>query len=247
MQYPSKPASLKPVLGLRAPWKALHRLPSLMIGASLLMAAAGGCQDESGIPLSHAGLSQSADTAARLLRLDECADLPAAEEHVRRMVTLVNAERAKHRLPPLRAEATLMQIADFYACRMAEAHFFAHVDPYDGSTVDSRATSFGYPFMKIGENLATGQRAAEEVFDDWMKSPGHRANILDPAFTEIGVSVKLGGPNGPYWVQEFGRPYSDPGELQSLESANTPELPTPSSGPAVSDSEQAPASTQIAD
>ncbi|OQZ06623.1 MAG: hypothetical protein B6D36_04035 [Planctomycetes bacterium UTPLA1] len=43
-----------------------------------------------------------------------------------------------------------------------------------------------------------------------MASPGHRANILDPDFTEIGLAVKLGGADGPFWVQEFGRPSSEP-------------------------------------
>ncbi|RIK63473.1 MAG: hypothetical protein DCC65_15715 [Planctomycetota bacterium] len=191
--------------GADARWRRLA-VPTLLAGLFL-----GACQDDPTGGLSKADLAAPGAAAARLLRLDACTDAPSAEERIREMLEAVNAERARHDLPPLRTESTLMQIADFYACRLAEGGFFSHVDPYDASTVDSRATSFGYPFMKIGENLAVGQQSVSEVLRDWMNSPGHRMNILDPAFTEIGLAVKVGVGSGPFWVQEFGRPFAEEG------------------------------------
>jgi hypothetical protein len=169
-----------------------------------------GCQDQSALP--SLGASSANDphlTASRLLFMDLCQDAPGKPAVVRDLLRSVNAERAKARLAPLRLNDTLNQVADFYACRLIEGDFFSHVDPYDGSTVDARAAHFGYPFLKIGENLAAGQQSVEQVVAEWMNSPGHRANLLDPAFVEIGMAVKVGGKLGVYWVQEFGRPVTD--------------------------------------
>ncbi len=143
------------------------------------------------------------------------------------MIDAVNAERARHKLAPVHGEATLMQIADFYACRLVEGGFFAHEDPIGGSTVDGRAADFGYAFWKIGENLAAGQQSVDEAMAAWLASPSHRAILLDPAFTELGVAVKAGGPNGIYWVQEFGRPITD-GEADSTSPAHAESASQPS-------------------
>ncbi len=167
------------------------------------------CQEQTTLPLPALAADQASDSSRAALA-DRCQDLPDRQALIVAMVDAVNAERARHNLPPLRPQATLMRIADFYGCRLVEGDFFSHQDPFDKSTVDSRAAHFGYAFLKIGENLAAGQQSVQQALDDWMASAGHRANILDPAFTEMGVAVKTGGPFGPYWVQEFGRPISEP-------------------------------------
>lgn len=171
------------------------------------------CQEGSPLPLKNSDLTDPASATARLLDLDTCTDPPLNEVLLTRLVDSINQQREKAGLRAVRREDTLMVIADFYACRLAEGGFFSHRDPFDNSTVDSRAISFGYPFYKVGENLAAGQLGVDEVVEAWMASPGHRANILDPDFTEIGVAVKLGGSDGPYWVQEFGRPSNEPVRL----------------------------------
>ncbi len=183
-----------------------HRLHSFT-AFGLVLALLAGCQEDPRLHLAQPDLSPG-DAAARMLRVDICDDLPSSDAIIRKVIDAINAERAKLQRSALEPETTLMQIADFYACRLAEGGFFSHVDPFDASTVDSRATSFGYAFLKIGENLAAGQRTAEDVVRDWMESPGHRANILDPMFSEIGMSVKMGGSQGPFWVVEFGRPFT---------------------------------------
>ena len=63
-----------------------------------------------------------------------------------------------------------------------------------------------YDYYMIGENLAAGQATPAQVMADWMESAGHRANILEASFVELGVGVRTGGTYGTYWVQEFGRP-----------------------------------------
>jgi uncharacterized protein YkwD len=61
-------------------------------------------------------------------------------------------------------------------------------------------------FVTLGENLAGGQTTAASVVADWMDSPGHRDNILDPRWRDMGVGVRTGGHFGVYWVQMFGDP-----------------------------------------
>lgn len=118
----------------------------------------------------------------------------------------VNNERRNAGLAPVRYSAMLEQQAAAYACELIEYHFFAHVNPVTRSTLADRADEFGYAYWVIGENLAAGQTTPAKVMEDWMNSPGHRENILNPDFTELGVSVRVGGDHDIYWVQEFGRP-----------------------------------------
>lgn len=159
-----------------------------------------GCQDVD-IPF----VSPSPTAEARM-RPAVCTDAPDHDVLTQDLLAAINAERIKRRLPPLRTNTTLMQVADFYSCRLIDGRFFDHVDPFDGSTVDTRITDFGYAFQKVGENLAAGHKTAKDAVNAWLDSPGHRANLLDPAFTETGIAVKIGGDYGWYWVQEFGRP-----------------------------------------
>jgi uncharacterized protein YkwD len=176
-----------------------------------------GCQDDQAFsvgPWKMDGQSKSTTTSRAA-----CEDPPDASDLVQEILGAVNAQRAHAGVPLLRLDPTLTKVADFYACRLAEDGFFAHEDPFDGSTIDVRAANFGYPFLKIGENLAAGQWSVDQVMDDWMASPEHRANILDPAYTDIGIVVKLGGDCGTYWVQEFGRPLT-PGSISNPTPAN---------------------------
>jgi uncharacterized protein YkwD len=75
----------------------------------------------------------------------------------------------------------------------------------DGSTMRSRIDDTGYDWMAIGENVAMGQTSPEAVMQSWMNSAGHRRNILNPDFQELGVGYAEGG-GRPYWVQVFAKP-----------------------------------------
>ncbi len=150
------------------------------------------------------GTAASADPLAS--KYPECS-LPLTEEQWRtEIVRLVNTERTARGLGTLTINQTLQDQADEYACEMVHYNFFDHVNPVTGSTLGQRADEFKYDYTVVGENLAAGQRSPAQAFRDWMNSPGHRQNILEPRFTEIGVAVRTGGTYGTYWVQEFGRP-----------------------------------------
>lgn len=124
------------------------------------------------------------------------------------ILRLVNEKRSAAGIGTVTRNRTLEDQATQYACELIHDDFFAHVDPITGSTLRDRADDFGYDYWIIGENLAAGQRSPVEAITAWINSPCHRENILNPAFTELGVGVRVGGDYGVYWVQEFGRPTS---------------------------------------
>ncbi|MFG3343473.1 CAP domain-containing protein [Streptomyces sp. NPDC048018] len=117
------------------------------------------------------------------------------------VIALVNAERAKAGCGALTANATLTRAAQGHSDDMAARDFFDHTNP-DGADPGDRVSAAGYPWSTYGENIAMGQSSAEQVMESWMNSPGHRANILNCNFKEIGVGIHNSG--GPYWTQVFG-------------------------------------------
>jgi stress response protein SCP2 len=121
------------------------------------------------------------------------------------VVDRTNAERARHGLRTLAVDQRLAAAAQAHSADMVRRGFFAHESP-DGRQVWDRAVAAGYAYRKVAENIAAGQRTAEEVVRGWMGSPGHRANILDGDLTQIGVGRADGGSYGVYWTQVFGTP-----------------------------------------
>ena len=122
------------------------------------------------------------------------------------MLARVNAERRKAGAPPLSSNSRLDLAAQRHAEDMLARDYFAHQSP-EGKTVRERARAAGYDWRAIGENIAEGQLAAAEVMETWMHSPGHRRNILDKGFRELGVGLALGRSGDGYqtkWVQVFG-------------------------------------------
>src|SRR5215210_6934859 len=102
-----------------------------------------------------------------------------------------NPERGKAGAPPLALNADLQQAAQAHAQDMLARAFFAHKSP-SGTTVRERSRKAGYDWRTIGENIAEGQTSVNEVMTTWMNSKGHRENILNPAFRELGVGLVLG-------------------------------------------------------
>lgn len=119
------------------------------------------------------------------------------------VVALTNRERAAAGLRPLAVDPHLTTAAQAHCADMAARRFYSHTSPEGGEPWD-RAAAAGSSRRTIGENIACGQRSAAEVVEGWMNSPGHRANILKPAFTHIGAGYAGGGPAGTYWTQLFG-------------------------------------------
>jgi uncharacterized protein YkwD len=135
-----------------------------------------------------------------------------------------NAQRAMNgNLPPLAENATLDKIATLRLQDMFAKQYFAHISPSSSSAI-TVASSVGYSYIALGENLALGNFEGDQgVVTAWMESPGHRANILDTHYTQIGVAVGEGVYQGAIdWiaVQVFGRPASDcPAPSASLKAA----------------------------
>ncbi|WP_371526027.1 CAP domain-containing protein [Streptomyces sp. NBC_01283] len=119
------------------------------------------------------------------------------------VLRLTNAERTAAGLRPLSPDPLLTVAAQGHSADMVARAFYAHTSPEGGEPWD-RASTAGSTHRAIGENIACGQRTPAEVVDGWMNSPGHRANILKPSFTHLGVGFAGGGSAGTYWTQLFG-------------------------------------------
>ncbi|MER7873407.1 CAP domain-containing protein [Streptomyces solisilvae] len=119
------------------------------------------------------------------------------------VIALTNAERAAARLAPLAQDPRLAAAAQAHSDDMVARDFYSHTGP-EGHQPWDRARAAGATHRGIGENIACGQRSPAEVVRGWMDSPGHRANILKPDFTHIGVGHATGSRAGTYWTQVFG-------------------------------------------
>ena len=115
-----------------------------------------------------------------------------------------NAERKKEKLEPLTADPKLTEAARAHAANMAKLSKLDHT--LDEKTFEDRVKATGYKYRALGENIAWNQPAPKDVVESWMKSEGHRKNILNAEYTQIGVAVAKNDKGEPYWVQVFGSP-----------------------------------------
>jgi uncharacterized protein YkwD len=113
------------------------------------------------------------------------------------VVSLTNAERQDAGCDPLRVDDRLTEAAQGHSEDMVSRDYFSHDTP-DGVSPAERAQRAGYPSFS-GENIAAGQRSAQEVVEAWMNSEGHRRNILNCDSKAIGVGL-----HDLHWTQKFG-------------------------------------------
>lgn len=125
--------------------------------------------------------------------------LSAMEDEVLR---LVNEERAKVGAAPLKRASDLDALARAHSQDMINRHFFDHNNP-DGQSPFDRMRAAGISYRAAAENIAYGQRNAQAVMDAWMNSSGHRKNILNATYTEIGIGAVKNSGGTIYWTQEF--------------------------------------------
>ncbi|WP_195251340.1 CAP domain-containing protein [Romboutsia sp. 1001713B170207_170306_H8] len=118
------------------------------------------------------------------------------------VVNLVNKERAKYGLSPLKSNASLANVATIKSQDMVNKNYFSHTSPTYGSPFDMMK-QFGISYRTAGENIAMGQKTPSEVVTAWMNSEGHRANILNANFTEIGIGIAQNSKGQLYWTQMF--------------------------------------------
>ncbi|MFD8787505.1 CAP domain-containing protein [Kitasatospora sp. NPDC059599] len=160
---------------------------------------------------AKATASETRSTAAAATSAKRTATAPAtpvdggaAPSDAQAVVDLVNAERAKAGCGPVASEPRLATAAQSHSDDMANRNYFDHASP-EGYHADHRIEATGYRWSTWGENIARGQKDPAAVMDAWMNSPGHRANILNCAFKQLGVGVRTGS-GGPWWTQVFAAP-----------------------------------------
>lgn len=115
------------------------------------------------------------------------------------VVRLVNVTRAQNGLAPLTTNWELSRVARYKSQDMVDKHYFSHTSPTYG-TPFQMMKAFGLTYRTAGENIAYGQHTPQEVVTAWMNSSGHRANILNASYTQIGVGYVA---KGDYWTQMF--------------------------------------------
>lgn len=120
--------------------------------------------------------------------------------YIEQVVDLVNAERVKAGLTTLTIDSGI-EAAALVRAKETEISF-SHTRP-NGSSFSTALTEQGVSFRGSGENIAWGQRTPQEVMTGWMNSDGHRANILNPKYTKIGVGHYQNAAGRSYWTQLF--------------------------------------------
>lgn len=131
---------------------------------------------------------------------DKAEQTKDASQFEQQVVDLVNQEREKQGLKSLTLNKKLSDVARTKSKDMMDKGYFDHNSPTYGSPFDMMK-QFGIEYTTAGENIAKGQQSPEDVMNAWMNSDGHRKNILNPDFTEIGVGYVKGDTT--YWTQQF--------------------------------------------
>jgi uncharacterized protein YkwD len=164
--------------------------------------------------LRDVGFARSADrlwiVLAQPLVVPSERDSAAIDAH---LLAAVNAARAAGRRcggryygpsPPLTANALLAAAALDYSRTMARTGHFDHIG-LDASTPRTRVQSTGYRIALVGENIAAGELNADDALRDWLASPGHCRNLMDPRFrdTGIGFAVNTAQHLAVYWTEDF--------------------------------------------
>lgn len=165
--------------------------------AILLLALLQACGDSTP-PQSTAGVLSSCGTAV------------TAEQALQ----LINALRATARqcgsqsfaaAPPLQWSAQLASAAEAHSADMATRNYVSHTSP-DGNTTSARATAVGYT-GQMSENIGAGYATMDAALTAWIQSPGHCANMMNPAYRDYGIACASAAAStyGTYWTQEFGQ------------------------------------------
>lgn len=125
---------------------------------------------------------------------------PPASGDIAQVLALVNQERAAAGCQAVSLNAKLTKAAQDHSADMAAHSNMSHTGS-DGSDPGARITRAGYTWSTYGENVAYGYSTPEKVMEGWMNSQGHRENILNCSFKEIGIGLAQ---PGYYWTQDFG-------------------------------------------
>lgn len=138
-----------------------------------------------------------------LIYPNQILNIPLMDESItsfeQQVIDLTNEKRASRGLKPLTANWELSRVARYKSQDMVNNKYFSHTSPTYGSPFNM-IKNFGIKYRSAGENIAYGQRTPEQVVNSWWNSAGHRANMLNANYTDIGVGYVS---NGNYWTQMF--------------------------------------------
>ncbi len=118
------------------------------------------------------------------------------------VIKLVNKERNAAGLSALAENSRLSEVAQAKAEDMMKNGYFSHISPTYGSPFEMMKT-FGIAYKSAGENIAKGQKTPAAVMNGWMNSSGHRTNILNASYEQIGAGFCKDSSGVAYWVQMF--------------------------------------------
>ena len=124
------------------------------------------------------------------------------ESYKQEVLRLVNIERAKEGLGALRMDSQLSKVAQLKSQDMIDNNYFAHNSPVYGTPFEMMR-AHGITYRIAGENIAMGQSTPQEVVTGWMNSEGHRKNIMNGRFTNLGMGVAQAKSGRKYWTQMF--------------------------------------------
>ncbi len=206
-------------VGYRATRASALKFSGDGIGAQVagMLAKQGYCEKLQDAAMTEVGIYEDerqvwiviAASFAPLVEMDE-------QSAGQRVLELVNQARKSRRncgntafnaARPVRWNDSLAEAARRHSEDMARSNFLSH-DGSDGSTAAQRVERAGYRYRITGENIAGGPMKPEDVVAGWINSPTHCANLMNPAFTEMGVAFAVDRKSrmGVYWTQEFGAP-----------------------------------------
>ena len=169
----------------------MQKKSKLFIGlqvAILMVAVALPVQAATGVTAPTAAVTPSANSAAPVVA--------ASSADEQKMVDMINQERIAAGVNPLKVEPRLASVGLAKANDMKTNNYFSHTSPTLGSPWDMMKQA-GLPVGWAGENIGKTQ-SVESAMAGFMNSPGHKANILDPRFTHVGIGIA-----GNLFVQEF--------------------------------------------
>ncbi|HLX65149.1 MAG TPA: CAP domain-containing protein [Planctomycetota bacterium] len=138
--------------------------------------------------------------ATALMGAANCAVSPDEQA----IIEQTNVQRRRAGLGELKASAVLCAVARRHAVEMARANKLSH--RLNGKSSSDRVSEAGYKWLAVSENIAWNQRSVPEVMDGWMRSEGHRENLLGNDITEMGAGIAANAKGELYFVQVFARP-----------------------------------------
>jgi len=165
--------------------------------------------------------------SSEVMLVVEVSDADSDQRSANEVLQLVNAERRKTGAPAVCLNDKLTRAAAVHTADMVRTGRLSHQGS-DGSWPADRVTRQGYSWRAVGENIAAGQRDAQEVVRSWMNSPGHRRNILNPAYKNMGyASLPASDSWRRYHTQKFGTLQSGSGCSESPGPTPAPPSPMP--------------------